>query len=166
MKILTLRRPWATLLVAPGPARKNVENRRRNIAGDYRGIVAIHSGLEIDSTARIPWATAPIRTEISATFPAGAIIGTVELVDVHVGGARGDRCYPLQSPAGFDWCSTWALADCYHLVTINPRPLATPIPYRGFLGLRDLPDDVATQVLATPTWLPDGDVARVGEPQP
>ena len=155
MKILTLRRPWATLLVTPGPSRKNVENRTRNVAGTYRGMVAIHSGHEIDRKARIPWASAPIREETSAEFPAGMIIGTVELVDVHIGGERGDRCYPLQSPAGHDWCSPWALPDSYHLVTANPRPLATPIPYRGFLGLRDLPDDITEQILNTPTWTPE-----------
>lgn len=155
MRILTLRRPWATLLVTPGPDRKDIENRSRNIAGDYRGPIAIHSGHEIDRKARIPGATAPIREDISAAFPAGAIIGTVDLIDVHIGGAGNNRCYPLQSPASFDRCSPWALADCYHLVTANPRPLATPIPYRGFLGLRDLPGDIIEQINATPTWTPD-----------
>lgn len=144
MRILTLRRPWATLLVTPGPNRKDVENRRRNIAGDYRGPVAIHSGHEVDTKAQLPWAHAPIRPEISAELPAGTIIGTVDLIDVHT--AFECSCYP---------CSPWALADHHHLVTAKPRPLATPIPYRGFLGLRTLPADVADQVLATPTWVPD-----------
>lgn len=150
MRVLTLRRPWATLLITPGPSRKDVENRVRNIAGDYRGPVAVHSGLEIDRKARIPWADASIREEISAALPAGAIVGVVDLIDVH---EAGDCDHLLIG--GPRVCSAWALPGHFHLVTANPRPLAPPIPYRGALGLRVLPDDIAALVDATPTWTPD-----------
>lgn len=42
MRIVTIRPPWAQLIVNYG---KDVENRVRNIAGGYRGPVAIHAGL-------------------------------------------------------------------------------------------------------------------------
>lgn len=153
MKILTLRRPWASLLITDAalPLRKDVENRTRNVAGAYRGTVAIHSGHEIDRKAREPYAADNFPERISALLPAGAIIGTVELVDVHKDGDcfLGHRAYDAPTPDAR--CSPWALADHYHLVTANPRELATPIPYRGFLGLRDLPDDIAAQILDTPS---------------
>ena len=46
MRILTVRQPWAYAIVHLG---KDVENRVRNIAGDYRGPVAIHAALAEDS---------------------------------------------------------------------------------------------------------------------
>lgn len=45
MRILTVRQPWAWAIIHGG---KDVENRVRNIAGDYRGPIAIHVGLQHD----------------------------------------------------------------------------------------------------------------------
>jgi hypothetical protein len=42
LRVLTVRQPWAWSLIEGG---KDVENRSRNIAGSYRGPVAIHAGL-------------------------------------------------------------------------------------------------------------------------
>lgn len=43
MRILTVRQPWAWAIIH---GQKDVENRVRNIAGDYRGPVAIHTALD------------------------------------------------------------------------------------------------------------------------
>lgn len=142
MRILTVRQPWAWAIIHGG---KDVENRVRNIAGDYRGPVAIHVAGKyaehVDSEAlddaterwhdqpgadcnRHPW-----------TSNVGKIIGVVDLIDVHSPApdlSRDDFC---QSPMG-DLCSPWAELESWHLVLANPRPLAEPIPYRGALGLR------------------------------
>lgn len=47
MRILTVRQPWAWAIVHGG---KDVENRTRNIAGAYRGPVAIHAGMRFDQS--------------------------------------------------------------------------------------------------------------------
>ncbi|WP_024356700.1 hypothetical protein [Leucobacter chironomi] len=48
MRILTVRQPWAWAIIHGG---KDVENRARNLAGDYRGPVAIHAGAVYDRSA-------------------------------------------------------------------------------------------------------------------
>ena len=45
LRILTVRQPWAWAIIHGG---KGVENRVRNVAGSYRGPVAIHAGLALD----------------------------------------------------------------------------------------------------------------------
>mgnify|MGYP001137357808 FL=1 len=45
MRAITVRQPWAWAIVF---GQKDVENRSRNIAGRYRGPVAIHAGLRDD----------------------------------------------------------------------------------------------------------------------
>ena len=32
--------------------------------------------------------------------------------------------------------------------TLTPRPHTTPIPYKGALGLRELPPDITEQIMA------------------
>ena len=153
MRILTVRQPWAWAIIHGG---KTVENRPRNIAGGYRGPVAIHAGLTYDKdshersrTLREAQDRAAVAVgaevfsggylwDFGAPDPRsqwsimGAIIGVVDLVDVHLcsGG-----------------CSPWAhgpvdlgrgVRDLFHMELTNPRPLAEPIPYTGALGLRDL----------------------------
>jgi hypothetical protein len=165
MRILTVRPPWAWVIVHGG---KDVENRVRNIAGAYRGPVAIHAGQAVDLSAFSgrsvaltaaakafnsrnddPLITAPWLSEL------GAIIGVVDLVDVH---HAAECVYVGPVVEDFDgefvsqeitYCSAWAeAANVYHLVLANPRALAEPIPYRGALGLRTLDDHTAARVLA------------------
>lgn len=155
MRILTVRQPWAWAIIHGG---KTVENRPRNIAGGYRGPVAIHAGLEVDTAAltslNVVGAVALTRIFKGAghpsTFkrsPTGAIIGVVDLVDVHMvkqWTGMSNVCFDDHTPVGAI-CSPWAQNylefprhEGYHLVFENPRPLAEPIPYTGALGLRDL----------------------------
>ncbi|WP_449408036.1 hypothetical protein [Microbacterium maritypicum] len=151
MRILTVRQPWAGAIIHAG---KDVENRQTNIAGGYRGPVAIHAALAEDLGAwdypvphPITWAQLPSNEALWA--PRGAIVGVVELVDVHAW--LGSHCvnpthvgpYASDEPI---ICSPWADEHALHLVLANPRPLVEPIPYRGMLGLRQLDDDTVARI--------------------
>lgn len=163
MRILTVRQPWAWAIIHGG---KDVENRVHNLVGDYRGPVAIHAGLDTDTAAgetdliSAAWTdacqrgTAPPyppkypgrdRKRSSIYLEYGAIIGVVDLVDVHTA----DDLEQTKNLRGL-WplCSAWAERTGWHLVLANPRPLTEPIPYRGAQGLRHLPADITEQVLA------------------
>jgi hypothetical protein len=177
VRILTVRQPWAAAIIHNG---KDVENRPRNIAGSYRGPVAIHAGLTIDRDAwddlEAGWSLARGVPRIDgagldALKLRGVILGVVDLVDVHTAGTCWERekrrliemhssdraafdAIPDQGGGGLvgrlRFCSPWGQDEQQHLVLANPRPLATPIPYRGALGLRKLPSDIAAAVLAPP----------------
>ncbi len=157
MRVLTVRQPWAWAIIHGG---KDVENRVRNIAGSYRGPVAIHvagkyadpPGLALDAlnSAMEAWCdAAPEHTEDDDPWfkNVGKIIGVVDLTDVHDGAAES-----LHTKAGevivTDPCSPWAIPDHQHLVLANPRPLADPIPFRGALGLRRLAPDTIARIEA------------------
>lgn len=144
MRILTVRQPWAWAIIHGG---KDVENRVRNIAGDYRGPVLIHTALKRDDQGWVDSGAWRLTTSMRGEPMAlGAIIGVVDLVDVHHDmscpwepGRRGYR-------AG--QCSPWAEPNAFHLVFANPRALDEPIPYKGALGLRHLDDDTTARILA------------------
>ena len=140
MRILTVRQPWAWAIIHGG---KHVENRVRNIAGSYRGPVAIHAGLRYDTA----WSSRPLDDAMQESGARlrhgglpwrageGHILGVVDLVDVH----------QLDSAACYD-DTEWAEDGMYHLVLANPRPLTSPIPYRGALGLRRLDEETTAAV--------------------
>lgn len=126
MKAVTVQQPWAWAIVHGG---KDVENRTQ--AWSYRGPLAIHAGKRlsergcnvipsiIDAEAVPGVMDAYTRAELVY----GAIIGTVELVEVH--------------PAHEGCCESWWGEQGprhHHLVLADPRPLE-PIPCRGALGL-------------------------------
>jgi hypothetical protein len=142
MRILTVRQPWAWAIFNG----KDVENRTRNIAGDYRGPVAIHAAarempfdqhFEVAKYIGERVGLIPLFTLRSGL---GAILGLVDLVDVH----HSEECDGSTGEA----CSTWAMAGHHHMVLASPRPLTEPIPYRGALGLRHLDDDTTARILA------------------
>jgi hypothetical protein len=144
VKALTVRQPWAWAIIHGG---KDVENRSRNLAGSYRGPVAIHAGKHRPAG----WTDIGFMRALRAVFHIdapettplhrGAIIGVVDLVGVHHAGT-GLTCDP------WNLCSPWAQAGHRHLVLANPRPLATPIPCTGRRGLWNLPDETATALAA------------------
>lgn len=140
MRVLTVRQPWAWAIIHGG---KGVENRSRNIAGDYRGPVAIHVsktpacrigehlvGGDIDferdrsgylaRSERFAW---PYRLP----WWEGHVIGVVDLWAVHP-----DRDNGLCCPKGG---GAWGMRDHWHLCVTRPQPLALPIPAKGRLGL-------------------------------
>lgn len=127
MRILTVRQPWAWAIIHGG---KNVENRVRNIAGDYRGPVLIHAALRVaaDGANEVVWGA---WIDSGDSLVKGAIIGVVDLVAVHSVDSVG--CM-----AAIPDCSPWAekTPGMHHLRFENPRALDEPIPYTGALGLR------------------------------
>ncbi|OCB09261.1 hypothetical protein A5717_26155 [Mycolicibacterium porcinum] len=146
MRAITVRQPWAWQIINQG---KNIENRTRNIAGKYRGPVAIHAGLQPDqyALARLPrrapeWVTAP------RIFDYGVILGVVDLIDVH----RACACCAPWGEPGIAYVEPGERAPhpISHLVLANPRPI--PIHKqprcRGALGLWTPPADIVARVEA------------------
>lgn len=144
MRVLTVRQPFAWAIIHGG---KDVENRPRNIAGEYRGPVAVHAGRAGASFD----AKHPDLWPFDSRHTLGAIIGVVDLVGVHTSRDREcARLLGIHETGEQDWaagCSPWAEHDRTHLVLANPRPLSDPIPFRGTLGLRTLPAEVEADVL-------------------
>lgn len=157
LRILTVRQPWAWAIIHGG---KDVENRVRNIAGDWRGKIAIHVGLQVEGSpldrrvaeaaGALSRAKSPAMQHVVSQIGMpdlpgwkvppfygnrGAIIGVVDLVDVH----------HLDSAACYD-DTEYAEDGMYHLILKNPRPLAEPIPYRGALGLRRLDEETTAAI--------------------
>jgi hypothetical protein len=113
MKALTIRQPWASLIIA---GIKDVENRTWST--DYRGELVIHAGLAVDRPGLTDFAHLLPGAAAAEPLPSGAVLGTVELVDVVSG---------YESP--------WALIDNWHWILTRPRPLRIPVPAVGRLGL-------------------------------
>ena len=107
MQALTLRQPWACLVVA---GIKDVENRTWRT--NHRGRLVIHAGSAIDREVMDE------HGRLLADCPRGAILGAVELVDI----VR-------------DSASPWAIAGNWHWLLDDPRPLLMPIRATGRLGL-------------------------------
>lgn len=172
LRVLTVRQPWAGAILHRG---KDVENRVRNVAGGYRGLVAIHVGLRHDYNSVAAHNAIAGYLDEHSIYGYGAIIGIVDLVDVHTAddcwerdkqrlmslyqsgpeGRREVANLPDDGPGGIigktRFCSSWAMDGHHHLVLANPRPLSEPLPFKGALGLRRLSDDVAAQVWARVT---------------
>lgn len=179
---LTLRQPWASLVVE---GLKPVENRtwkpsrtirqwKRCNGCNERALeldddpdcgrivndgpcpftLAIHAGQRDDESAIAAWeALARARGVTSwldggmatllATLPRGALLGTVDVVDVH----HADDC--AKPAVGFQCqgcgrnpclCSRWAEPGVFHWVLDHPTALDEPIPMRGRQKLWPLPD--------------------------
>lgn len=119
MKTLSVRQPWASLIVA---GVKTIENRTRGT--HYRGRVLIQAGQTIDDDglAMVNGAIAevgpvPGRDE----WPTGAIIGSVTIVD----------CVTASEDEFFEGPFGYVLADAVEF--------EKPIPARGQLGLYNTP---------------------------
>lgn len=162
MRILTVRQPWAWAIIHGG---KDVENRARNIAGSYRGPVAIHAGMREDIAARQHpsiqklaeerWGTTADDLLTGRRDQFGRVIGVVDLVDVHsasvIGGCGRLRHDCPEHGTCREHCSPWALGPApegwfHHLVFANPRALDEPIPFKGALGLRKLDEDTIARI--------------------
>ena len=153
MRILTVRQPWAYAIIHLG---KDVENRSTNIAGRYRGPVAIHVAQMVDEDAYDPehpmygllFPSCPHRTEPThnrhfctwcmrqnaraRTDYRGGIIGVVDLVDVHsasVIGGCGYICHDCPEHGTCrDHCSPWAEGPAPHGGWMQHLVLANPRP--------------------------------------
>lgn len=116
MKALTVRQPWASLIIH-GP--KRVENR--NWPTRYRGPLLIHAGSNRTGRDRAA-------NVLALPLDYGVIIGAVVLSDC----VPVDRCFSSPFTEG-PWC--WLVGE--------PIAFSTPIPWRGSLGLFTVPDEQA-----------------------
>lgn len=125
MKALTVKQPWAHAIIHLG---KEVENRSRPTK--YRGQIYIHAG-KTHSQEGIDFLRARGQWPAPTTGTLGMIIGSVDVTDCH----NWRECGP-----GEGMCSEWAMEGQYHWVLANPRPLATPFPMQGKLGIWNFGD--------------------------
>ena len=152
MRALTIRHHYAYAAVRWG---KSVENRSRNIAGSYRGPVAIHQAVHeahVTEQADVDLIAAGLDQERWSTLAQhrawtarGEVIGVVDLVDVHYVDGHSEH-WDAEAERNAT-CSPWAHhGPTWHLVFANPRLIVYPVPVRGQLGLWTLPDDVEQAV--------------------
>ena len=169
---LTVRQPWAWAIMHGG---KDVENRTWSTD---LGTVAVVAGLAFDSTSPTSkpmlsaWEAAHRSPLVTGNphLAVGAIVGVVDIVDVHLcDAARG--CFREADVLGWTpvdgsdasapgWrprvCSPWAEVPqkppvrgsgaMRHFVLANPRPLVHPLRFRGHQGIRSLHPSVTTVI--------------------
>ena len=121
---LTVRRPWASMLLVPAQVGgKTVDNR--TFSTDYRGPVAIFAATRIDTAGCDAATAAGLDTDWHAAQ--SGWLGAAALVDVHP--ARRQCCAPWGYPPRRD-------TPRYHWIFDAPHRLALPTFGRGFPGLR------------------------------
>ena len=119
MKAISIKQPWAIAIFRG----KDVENRTK--PSKHRGPLLIHASLRSDKEANeIFKRDFPSIIRIVDFWVLGCIIGKVEMVD----------CV-TEHP------SRW-FAGPYGYVFENPVLFRKPIPYKGMLGLFNVPDEV------------------------
>ncbi len=133
MKALSIRQPWAWLIIHAG---KDIENR--DWATKVRGLVLVHAakGMTRDEYADVREFCDRSANALVPDFDAlqrGGIIGSVEIVD----------CVKHSE-------SRWFFG-CYGFVLHNPQPLPF-VPFRGALGFFDVPDHLIKQNDAEKHW--------------
>jgi hypothetical protein len=119
MKALSIRQPWAWLILHAG---KDIENRNwqpRNPALRFRGTCLVHAGIALqpigDELRAWVKRTAGVDLPRSDELPRGGIVGQVDVIDV----VRASS-------------SPWFEGQC-GLVLANPKPLSFT-PCQGKLG--------------------------------
>lgn len=118
MKCLTVWQPWADLIVK---CIKDVENRRWQRR--YRGPLLNHAAGRMDvSDVELIRRRYGIEVDRSA-LKLGVILGAVDLID-----CRKKKTSRWHKRGQFGWYFE------------NPRRLRTPIPYKGQLGIYNVPD--------------------------
>jgi len=121
MKALTVKQPWASLIMG---GHKRVENRTWRT--HYRGPLVIHAGAAVDR------ASMHLADRYEIDTPKRVFLGVVDLYDCH-------RMPDL------DWCDCdqrWADPHAWHWCLRNVRPFAEPEPGKGLLGLWTPPQRV------------------------
>ncbi len=145
MKVLTVRQPYATLIIS---GIKHIENRSWQPV--YRGIIAIHAASKVDKVswhyARKQCEALGIPCPAEDSVPYGAIIGTVGLMGVVYTNVDDqiDGDYPHYEQ---DWLKWWDTDD-YGWIFKNPNPVEN-IPIKGKLHLWDLPPDLEPKIITS-----------------
>ena len=178
LRVLTVRQPWAWAIIhggkdvenrvrSLGPYRGPVaihaglaldHEYHAHLIGKAVGRLARSTRAGLDLVAKRAGDTRTPGNEITERFGnLGAVIGVVDLVGEHRGHQQEDaeawepdEYCDIPSVLGPrpKTCSPWALPDHHHLELANPRPLTTPIPARGRLGLWRPDPDLTAAILA------------------
>jgi len=130
MKILSVRQPWAWLIVA---GHKDIENRKWYT--NHRGPLLIHASKAMDPEdfpMQRKWVNQS-GIVIPEDLPRGAIVGAATLTDVW------DK-KKFERP-GIRW-----FEGPYGFKMEDAVEFAEPIPWRGQLGIRDASDALAARV--------------------
>ena len=134
MKALTIKQPWASLIMEFG---KDVDNRTWKT--NYRGPLVIHAGKQFDCSAapmrlRLPtgarWMDGDKMKAQSPYFPAGSCLGIADVVE----------CTMIQT-------SPWHDTGLWGWYLANVRPFPQPVPYKGTQGLWNIPDEEVDAML-------------------
>jgi hypothetical protein len=135
MKALSIKQPWAGLIIA---GIKTVENRTWSTR--YSGPLAICSTQKPDPEA-IREMTSKLGTLPASCLINGAILGTVTLSALVWLGEDGtpetDHAAPNEAQI-LEWWNT----DGYGWILETPKPLKRPVPLKGRLGLFNIPDNL------------------------
>lgn len=117
MKALSIRQPWASLIVG---GHKDIENRSRRT--HFRGRIYVHAA-QTEDPGGYSWLREKARDhklprlELQLPLPRGMIIGEVDIVD----------CVTMSD-------SPWFFCGNYGYVLENAMAYEQPILYRGQLG--------------------------------
>jgi len=127
MRALTIRQPWASLILA---GKKTIETRTART--NRRGPVFLHAAATMGKSER----EAAIREGLDPDMlPRGAIIGTIEIVDSvpasELDVSAAERSRGDYRPGRWGWKLS------------NVRALQKPIPAKGALSFWQVPGDVA-----------------------
>jgi len=116
MKVISIRQPWASLIVIGA---KDVENRTWPTR--YRGPVLIHASQRADDVSSDE-IEHRFGLHLAEELPLGGVVGITEIVD----------CVKPHA-------STWYAPAHWAFVLANSRPLPF-VQWKGQLGIRDAPD--------------------------
>jgi hypothetical protein len=122
VKIISVRQPWATLIVS---GFKDVENRTWPTR--YRGPVLLHASQRTDDISEEE-IERRFGVRLDCELPLGGIVGITEIAECV-------RPHP----------SKWYAPAHYAFVLANSRPLPF-VPWKGALSLRDAPPELVSLV--------------------
>ncbi len=131
MKALSLRQPWAELILQ---GRKTIETRTWRTA--HRGVFGLHAAWHVDSEAAARFGMEP------ESLTSGALVGTaeiVEMIEFDEGLWEALRDQHLVADPLPDNRVGWRLAA--------PRRLLRPVPLRGLPGLFPLDETIVSQMI-------------------
>lgn len=152
LRVLSVRQPWASLLLSGEDWCEN-----RSWKTDYRGPLWIHASSKIETGECKLWGIDKKQLTTSA------VLGCVELVDVFHVDDLPKRLKPIAAEYDLntDVGASFVVGD-YCWVVVNPRPLQTPLPCHGKLNLWKLQMEsdqvqefVEPQSLITPEFFPE-----------
>lgn len=123
MKTLSIRQPWADLIIQ---GRKTLELRTWTVK--HRGPLAIHASQTVEREACLAHGLNPDQVT------AGAAIGVVDLVEIIELDAASYEARRSEHLAD----EPWGDGPLYGWRLANPQPLLEPLPMRGRMGLFEL----------------------------